>query len=130
MRWQAVADRSAPPWSRPPRPLAGPDLRTKPRELLLRGDSSRALALLLGGSISGRSTSAIHRCRISSPIFSSTGAFAERLPPRSAFLLLSDHGFVEDPEYDPAAPHDRPRYRHGGDSPFEVVVPVATLLRL
>jgi hypothetical protein len=54
---------------------------------------------------------------------------AEDFPPRSAFLLIADHGFVEARDYDPSSPHDHPRYRHGGDSPFELIVPVAAMLR-
>jgi hypothetical protein len=58
------------------------------------------------------------------------GALCEDFPPRSAVLLLADHGFVEARDWTASSPHAAARYRHGGDSPFEIVVPVAALLRL
>jgi hypothetical protein len=44
--------------------------------------------------------------------------------------VLADHGLVESRDFDPASPHARPRNRHGGDSPFELIVPVAAVLRV
>lgn len=52
------------------------------------------------------------------------------LPPRTLLFLFSDHGFVENPAFDPADKLALPRYIHGGDTPFEVIVPWAWVLRL
>jgi hypothetical protein len=57
------------------------------------------------------------------------GALAEDLPSRSVFLLVADHGFVEARDYDASSPHATTRYRHGGDTPSELIVPVAAVLR-
>jgi hypothetical protein len=58
------------------------------------------------------------------------GALCDDFPPRSTFLLIADHGFVADREWVESSPHAAARYRHGGDSPFELIVPVAAVLRL
>ncbi len=39
-------------------------------------------------------------------------------------VLFADHGFTENPAYQPKEKYKHPRYRHGGSSPFELVVPV------
>ncbi|HEY3354159.1 MAG TPA: DUF6079 family protein [Polyangia bacterium] len=50
-------------------------------------------------------------------------------PPRSLLVLCADHGFVEAPDFDDRDPHARPRYRHGGATPWEVIVPLVAILR-
>jgi len=45
-------------------------------------------------------------------------------------VIFSDHGFVENPHFKPADKYDSPRYTHGGDSPFEVIVPWAWVMRI
>ncbi|MFQ5739563.1 MAG: DUF6079 family protein [Acidobacteriota bacterium] len=50
--------------------------------------------------------------------------FLTKLPRRSLLVLFSDHGFVENPAFQPSKKYQHPRYRHGGGSPFELVVPV------
>jgi len=54
----------------------------------------------------------------------------KRLPPRTLLVLFADHGFVENPAFDPSAKYENPRYIHGKDSPFEVIVPWAWVMRL
>ena len=54
----------------------------------------------------------------------------KRLPPRTLLILFADHGFVENPAFDPLAKYENPRYIHGKDSPFEVIVPWAWVIRL
>ncbi len=51
-------------------------------------------------------------------------------PPRTLLFLFSDHGFVENPAFEAADKLALPRYIHGGDTPFEVIVPWAWVLRL
>jgi hypothetical protein len=53
----------------------------------------------------------------------------EKLPSRTLIILFSDHGFVENPGFRPTEKYDAPRYLHGRDSPFEVIVPWAWLMR-
>jgi hypothetical protein len=53
-----------------------------------------------------------------------------RLPSRTLLILFSDHGFVENPAFDPSAKYESPRYTHGKVSPFEVIVPWAWLMRI
>jgi hypothetical protein len=43
-------------------------------------------------------------------------------------VLISDHGFRENPLYDRRDKYRNPRYLHGGKSPLEVVVPVVFFL--
>lgn len=52
------------------------------------------------------------------------------LPPRTLLILFSDHGFVENPNFRAVAKYDAPRYIHGKDSPFEVLIPWAWLMRI
>ncbi|MCP4666680.1 MAG: hypothetical protein GY849_09950 [Deltaproteobacteria bacterium] len=54
----------------------------------------------------------------------------KELPSRTLLVLFSDHGFVENPAFNPADKYDSPRYLHGKDSPFEVIVPWAWVMRL
>ncbi|MEE8586898.1 MAG: hypothetical protein V3T83_18815, partial [Acidobacteriota bacterium] len=56
---------------------------------------------------------------------SQLGAILNELPAGTLLVLFSDHGFIESPEFDPREKYKRPRYGHGGNSPFETVVPVA-----
>ncbi len=53
-----------------------------------------------------------------------------RLPARTLLILFSDHGFVENPAFDPSAKYESARYIHGKDSPFEVIVPWAWVMRI
>lgn len=52
------------------------------------------------------------------------------LPSRTLLILFADHGFVENPAFNPADKYEAPRYLHGKDSPFEVIVPWAWVMRL
>jgi hypothetical protein len=54
----------------------------------------------------------------------------QELPSRTLLILFSDHGFVENPAFDPSAKYESPRYIHGNDSPFEVIVPWAWVMRI
>jgi energy-coupling factor transporter ATP-binding protein EcfA2 len=53
-----------------------------------------------------------------------------RLPPRTLLIIFADHGFVENPAFTPTDKYESPRYVHGKDSPFEVIVPWAWIMRL
>lgn len=53
-----------------------------------------------------------------------------RLPSRTLLILFSDHGFLENPAFSPTDKYESPRYIHGKDSPFEVIVPWAWVMRL
>jgi len=52
------------------------------------------------------------------------------LPPRTLLFVFSDHGFVENPSFSRGKKYDSPRYIHGKDSPFEVIVPWAWIMRI
>jgi hypothetical protein len=52
------------------------------------------------------------------------------LPSRTLLILFSDHGFVENPAFNPKDKYDTPRYIHGKDSPFEVIIPWAWIMRI
>jgi energy-coupling factor transporter ATP-binding protein EcfA2 len=52
------------------------------------------------------------------------------LPSRTLLILFSDHGFVENPAFRPKDKYDAPRYIHGKDSPFEVIIPWAWIMRI
>jgi hypothetical protein len=52
------------------------------------------------------------------------------LPSRTLLILFADHGFVENPAFSPADKYEADRYIHGGDTPFEVIVPWAWVMRL
>ncbi|MBW2063665.1 MAG: hypothetical protein JRJ03_01910 [Deltaproteobacteria bacterium] len=52
------------------------------------------------------------------------------LPPRTLLFLFSDHGFVENPSFNLDNKYESPRYIHGKDSPFEVIVPWAWIMRI
>lgn len=52
------------------------------------------------------------------------------LPPRTLLILFADHGFVENPEFNRADKYGTDRYTHGRDTPFEVIVPWAWVMRL
>lgn len=54
----------------------------------------------------------------------------QKLPSRTLLVIFSDHGFVENPGFRPAEKYEAPRYLHGRDSPFEVIVPWAWLMRI
>ncbi len=54
----------------------------------------------------------------------------QKLPARTLLIIFSDHGFVENPAFIPTDKYETPRYVHGKDSPFEVIVPWAWIMRL
>jgi len=54
----------------------------------------------------------------------------KKLPSRSLLILFSDHGFVENPAFNPIDKYESPRYLHGKDSLFEIIVPWAWVMRL
>ncbi len=54
----------------------------------------------------------------------------KKLPSRTLLVLFSDHGFVENPAFRSTNKYESPRYLHGKDSPFEVIVPWAWVMRL
>ena len=57
------------------------------------------------------------------------GALLEEAPRRTLVFLFSDHGFLEDPRWSETSRHRKPRYRHGGASPWEVITPLVILSR-
>ena len=52
------------------------------------------------------------------------------LPSRTLLILFADHGFVENPAFSPADKYGADRYTHGQNTPFEVIVPWAWVMRL
>jgi len=52
------------------------------------------------------------------------------LPSRTLLILFSDHGFVENKAFSRTDKYEAPRYMHGKDSPFEVIIPWAWVMRL
>jgi len=52
------------------------------------------------------------------------------LPPRTLILFFSDHGFVENPQFEKGDKYRSSRYAHGEASPFEVIVPWAAAVRI
>jgi hypothetical protein len=59
--------------------------------------------------------------------------FAPRLrelPSDAHLILFSDHGFIENPSFEKTDKYRTSRYIHGGDSPFEIIVPWALVKRI
>ena len=54
----------------------------------------------------------------------------EVLPKRSLIFLFSDHGFKDNPRFTLSDKYKESRYTHGGSSFFEIIVPLAVLLKL
>ncbi len=54
--------------------------------------------------------------------------YMDRIPRGSLVFLFSDHGFTENLKF--RGGKDEPRYLHGGASPWEVIVPVAAMLKM
>ncbi len=54
----------------------------------------------------------------------------KKLPSGTLIILFADHGFIENPAFRPTDKYQSPRYLHGKDSPFEVIVPWAWLMRI
>ena len=52
------------------------------------------------------------------------------LPPHTLLIFFSDHGFIENPRCAKADKYRTPRYTHGEDSPFEVIVPWAMATKI
>ncbi len=55
--------------------------------------------------------------------------FLERLPGSSPVLFFADHGFRINYKFSPRDKYETPRYLHGEQSPFEVMVPWALIYR-
>ncbi len=53
----------------------------------------------------------------------------EEARPGTLVFMFSDHGFREERRWSSADRHRRPRYAHGGASPWEVITPLAVLYR-
>jgi len=53
-----------------------------------------------------------------------------KISPRTLLIIFSDQGFVENPAFTPTDKYETPRYVHGKDSPFEVIVPWAWIMWL
>jgi len=54
----------------------------------------------------------------------------QRLPGQSLVLFFADHGFRENPLFDPRDKYAADRYTHGGDSPWEVLAPWTAWFKL
>jgi hypothetical protein len=54
----------------------------------------------------------------------------KKMPSRTLLILFADHGFVENPAFDPHDKYETQRYIHGKDSPFEALVPWTWVMRL
>ncbi|UCG11163.1 MAG: hypothetical protein JSU72_11430 [Deltaproteobacteria bacterium] len=52
------------------------------------------------------------------------------LPARTLLVLFADHGFVENPGFSTTDKYAADRYIHGQDTPFEVIVPWAWVMRI
>jgi len=53
-----------------------------------------------------------------------------KLPSRTLLIVFADHGFVENPAFRATDKYETSRYIHGKDSPFEVIVPWAWIMRI
>lgn len=53
--------------------------------------------------------------------------YFQKLERGTRILVFTDHGFVENPAFTETRKYDQPRYRHGGGSPFELIVPALLL---
>jgi hypothetical protein len=45
-------------------------------------------------------------------------------------ILFSDHGFVENPHFEKSDKYQTSRYVHGEASPFEIIVPWASVMKI
>jgi hypothetical protein len=52
------------------------------------------------------------------------------LPPGIQLILFSDHGFVENPHFEKSDKYRTSRYVHGEASPFEIIVPWASVIKI
>jgi len=52
------------------------------------------------------------------------------LPPGIQVILFSDHGFVENPQFEKSDKYRASRYIHGEASPFEIIVPWAAVTKI
>ncbi|MEW6184778.1 MAG: DUF6079 family protein [Thermodesulfobacteriota bacterium] len=52
------------------------------------------------------------------------------LPPRTTLILFSDHGFIENPQFEKTDKYRHPRYLHGEASPLEILVPWAVMVKM
>jgi hypothetical protein len=52
------------------------------------------------------------------------------LPPGIQLILFSDHGFVENPHFEKSDKYRTSRYIHGQASPFEIIVPWASVMKI
>jgi hypothetical protein len=53
----------------------------------------------------------------------------EALPARSIAVVFADHGFREDPAFQPSRRYESTRYTHGGDHFLEVLAPAAAMYK-
>jgi hypothetical protein len=51
------------------------------------------------------------------------------LPSRTSLLLFSDHGFIENPQFEKSDKYRTARYIHGQASPLEIIVPWAVMVK-
>ena len=49
---------------------------------------------------------------------------------QTSLILFSDHGFIENPHFEKSDKYRTSRYIHGEDSPFEIIVPWATVTKI
>lgn len=54
----------------------------------------------------------------------------EALPEGAIVIVFADHGFREDPSFDPRRRYESTRYTHGGGHFLEVMAPAAALLKI
>jgi hypothetical protein len=52
------------------------------------------------------------------------------LPSGIQIILFSDHGFVENPHFEQSDKYRTSRYVHGESSPFEIIIPWATVMKI
>jgi hypothetical protein len=52
------------------------------------------------------------------------------LPAGTQIILFSDHGFVENPQFQKSDKYRTSRYIHGEASPFEIIVPWASVMKI
>jgi len=52
------------------------------------------------------------------------------LPARTSLILFSDHGFIENPHFEKSDKYRTSRYIHGETSPWEIIVPWATMVKI
>ncbi|MFP4015843.1 MAG: hypothetical protein ACLFUI_02315, partial [Halanaerobiales bacterium] len=56
--------------------------------------------------------------------------FLKKIPSRTMVLIVSDHGYRINHQFRKDEKYETPRYLHGGNSPFEIIVPWALLYKI